>query len=66
MFKELDCGIVENKFELQSRYYAHFWTNTHVPPHPPNIVLNITTIVLLEGWITQEGWYAIKNKKTKK
>ena len=26
--KALDCGIVLNKFELQSCYYIHFWTNT--------------------------------------
>ena len=24
----LDCNIIVSKFELQSRYYIHFWTNT--------------------------------------
>ena len=25
--KSLDCGFEVNEFELQSRYYVHFWTN---------------------------------------
>ena len=28
MVKAMDCGIVVNEFELQSRYYVHFRTNT--------------------------------------
>ena len=28
MVKTLDCGIVVSEFELQSRYYVHFWINT--------------------------------------
>ena len=28
MVKELGCEIVVSKFELQSRYYVHFRTNT--------------------------------------
>ena len=28
MIKSLDCRIVVSKFELQSRYYVHFQTNT--------------------------------------
>ena len=28
MVKALDCGIVVSEFELQSRYYVHFQTNT--------------------------------------
>ena len=28
MVKEIDCGIVSSKFELQSNYYIHFRTNT--------------------------------------
>ena len=28
MVKALDCGIVVSEFELQSRYYVHFRTNT--------------------------------------
>ena len=23
-----DCDIVVSEFELKSRYYGHFWTNT--------------------------------------
>ena len=25
---ELGCNIVVSKFELQSHYFVHFWTNT--------------------------------------
>ena len=28
MVKAMDCGIVVSEFELQSRYYVHFWENT--------------------------------------
>ena len=28
MVKAMDCGIIVSKFELQSRYYIHFHTNT--------------------------------------
>ena len=28
MVKALECGIVVREFELQSRYYVHFRTNT--------------------------------------
>ena len=28
MIKVLDWGIVVSEFELKSRYYVHFWTNT--------------------------------------
>ena len=28
MVKAMDCGIVERKFELQSRHYVHFRANT--------------------------------------
>ena len=28
MVKAIDCGIVVSGFELQSRYYVHFRTNT--------------------------------------
>ena len=27
MVKAMDCGIVESKFVLQSRYYVHFRAN---------------------------------------
>ncbi len=29
MVKAMDCGIVVSEFVLQSRYYVHFWANTH-------------------------------------
>ena len=35
-----DCDIVINEFELQSRYYAHFWTDTFetgINPFPPAV-----------------------------
>ena len=57
MVKVNDCRIVVSKFELQSRYYVHFWTNTlrkgKTSPYPPSYGLNSTSTVLLEGWI----WY---------
>ena len=28
MVKAMDCGIVISEFELQSRFYVHFRTNT--------------------------------------
>ena len=28
MVKAMDCRIAESEFELQSRYYSHFRTNT--------------------------------------
>ena len=28
MVKSLDCGIVESEFDLRSRYYVRFQTNT--------------------------------------
>ena len=28
MAKVLNCDLEVNEFELQSRYYVHFWTNT--------------------------------------
>ena len=27
MVKAMDCGIVVSEFEIQSRYYVHFWAN---------------------------------------
>ena len=74
MVKATDCGIVVSEFELQLRYYVHFQTcpwEKYEPPNPPSYGLNSTTTVLLEGeswhWITQGGWYAIKqNKHTNK
>ena len=55
MVKALEYGIVVSEFELQSRYYVHFRTNTLAkgmnPAYPPDSVLNSTTTVFLEGWI---------------
>ena len=28
MVKAMNCGVVVNQFELQSRYYVHFRANT--------------------------------------
>ena len=64
MANVLDCGIVVSGFELQSRYYVHFWIYTLgkgmkllIPAH--SYELNNTTIVLLPGLlchqITHEG-----------
>ena len=43
MFKALNSGIVVSEFELQSRYYVHFGTNTHgkrsEPPYPASNLL---------------------------
>ena len=53
MVKVLDCGSVVSKFELQSLYYIHFWTNTlgkgMNPIYPPSYGLNSITSVLLKG-----------------
>ena len=55
MVKALECGIVKSKFELQLRYYVHFWTDTlgngMDPPYPPSYRLNKAGAVLLEGWL---------------
>ena len=52
--KELDCGLQENEFELQSRHQVHFRTNTvgerYEPPYIHRYELNsIATAVLLQG-----------------
>ena len=39
MVKELDCGIVETEFELQSHYYVHFRANTFGNGMNPFILL---------------------------
>ena len=63
MVKSLPCGIVVSEFELQSRYYVHFWTNILGKGINLSYGLNSTTTVLLEEriWhqIIQEGWYVI-------
>ncbi len=54
MVKELDCGIVVRMFELQSRDYVNFRTNTlgkGTNPYPPSYGLNSTTTVLLGKWL---------------
>ena len=49
MVKAFDCRIVVREFELQSRYYVHFWTNTLGNGRKPVIYgLNSTTTVLLK------------------
>ena len=49
----LNYDNVVSKFELQSRYYVHFWTDTFSKRNKaPNILeheLDSTTIVLLQG-----------------
>ena len=50
--KSLNYEIVVSEFELQSRYYVHFRTNTIGKGMNP-FGLNNTIIFLLEGWI----WY---------
>ena len=53
--KALNYRIVISEFELQSRYYVLFRTNTlwegYEPPYPPTYGFNSITAVLLEGWI---------------
>ena len=52
MVKAMDCGIVVSEFELQSRYYVHFRTNTLGKVRTPltsQQKINSTTTVLLEG-----------------
>ena len=70
----LDCDVVVNNSKIQSHYYIHFWANTLMkginPLIPPSYGLNSTTTVLLEvwlwHWITQEGWYAVKQRNQTK
>ena len=55
MVKALDCEIEESEFELQSRYYVLFRTNTLGKGMNPLILpakgLNsATTIILLDGF----------------
>ena len=45
MVKALDCGIVVNEFELQSRYYVPFQTNTLQKGMNPLILLAMDYIV---------------------
>ena len=55
MVKAIVCEIVAREFELQSRYYVHFRTNTHGKAmdhrYPPSYGLNNTTTVLLGEWL---------------
>ena len=52
MVKVLDCEIVVSEFELQSRYYVHFRTNTlekgMYPPYPSSYGLSDTITALLK------------------
>ena len=46
--KVLDYNIVVSEFELHSRYYVHFQTNTHGKDvNPARYVLNNTTTVII-------------------
>ena len=51
MIKAMACGIVVSEFELQLRYYVHFWTNTLGKDMNPLLLkyplLNSTTTVLV-------------------
>ena len=66
----MDCGIVVNEFELQSRLNVRFWANTLWKSINPLIILyywlNVTTTILRQGllWhkIIHEGWYTIKHR----
>ena len=67
----LNCSHKVSEFKLQSCYCIHFQTNTlGKGMNPLSYGLNRITAVLLKGWIwhqiTQEGWYAIKQKKPNK
>ena len=74
MVKSQDWRMVVSEFELQSRCYVYFRTNTigkgMKPPYPPSRCLSSVATVLLQGclWheITYQGWYAIIQKKTTK
>ena len=50
MRKVLDYGLEVREFELQSRYYVHFRTNSFGESHEPTYVLNSISDVLLQGW----------------
>ena len=47
MIKTMNNGIVVNEFELQSRYYIHFSTNTLEKGMSPLILLSMGQIVPL-------------------
>ena len=69
MIKALGCGIEVSEFELQSRYDAHFRTDTlgkgMKPPYPPSYGLNSTTTVYFEGRIWHKKVDMPLNKETK-
>ena len=50
----VDCDIIVIEFELRSRYYIHFWTNTIGKGMnsliPQAMGLFSITAVLLQGW----------------
>ena len=55
MVKVMDWGIVVSEFEVKSRYYVHFWTNTFGKGMKhlilPAMGLNSTTTVFLGEWL---------------
>ena len=50
MDKVLDGNFKVNEFELQSRYYVHFWER-YGAPYGPIYGLDIITAVLLQEWL---------------
>ena len=50
MVKTLDCGIVVSEFELQSRYYVHFRTNTLVKDMSLHVYTLVYTYIFKSIW----------------
>ena len=51
MVKTPDYEIAASDFELQSRYYVHFRTNTPGKDMNPFIIPAMGYIILLDGWL---------------
>ena len=55
MATKLDCDIVVSEFEIQSRYYVHFRTNTPGkdmnPLMPQSYGLNSISTIFLQRWL---------------
>ena len=58
----VDCNIAVRQFEIQSRYYIHFWPNPlgkdMISLICPSYRLNIIPSVILPGWL----WRYITHK----
>ena len=68
---ELNCNILGSEFEIQSRCYVQFQTNTHGKSKnhfPSSFGLNSINYFFRQGWhwhwITHEGWYTIKRNES--